>query len=70
MEAAMAIATLQSDEQIAALSKSWIAGLCAPFMAARQKQAEARLTHLASQRSSFAKAKVEQARAELRMYSI
>jgi hypothetical protein len=66
----MAIATLHGDEQVAAPPKSWIAGLYAAFLAARQKQAEARLAHLATQRSSFAKAKAEQARAELRMYSI
>ena len=56
----MAIAILRSDEQVAPV-ESW---------AARQKHADARLAHLATQRSSFAKAKAEQARAELRMYSI
>ena len=65
----MAIAILQSDEQVAPV-KSWLTKLYSTFLAARQKHADARLAHLATQRSSVAKAKAEQARAELRMYSI
>jgi hypothetical protein len=68
LEAAMATAILQSDEHT--LPKTWLTTLCSAFMTARQKQADARLAHLATQRSSVAKAKAEQARAELRMYSI
>ena len=70
----MAISILQSDEQVAP-RKAWLGKLVStssgnsiPNSAARQKQAEARLAHLATQHSAVAKA--EQARAELRKYSI
>jgi hypothetical protein len=69
MEAAMAIAILQSDDQVV-LRYSWLIRLYSAITAARQKQADARLAHLTTQRSSFANAKAEQARAELRKYSI
>ena len=65
----MAIAILQDDEQVAP-TKSWVSRLHSAFVAARQKQADARLAHLATQHSGMAKARAEQARAELRMYSI
>ena len=65
----MAIAILQSDEQVVS-RPSWLIRLYSAFMAARQKQADARLDHLATQHSSVAKARAEQARAELRKYSI
>jgi hypothetical protein len=65
----MAIAVLQSDEQVVQ-PKAWLAKLYSAFVAARQKQADARLAHIATQRSSVAKAKAEQARAALRLYSI
>jgi hypothetical protein len=69
MEAAMAIAILQSDDQVV-LRYSWLIRLYSAITAARQKQADARLAHLTTQRSSFANAKAAQARAELRKYSI
>jgi hypothetical protein len=65
----MAIAILQADEQVAP-TKSWVSRLYSAFVAARQKQADARLAHLATQHSGMAKARAEQARAELRIYSI
>ena len=65
----MAIAIPRSDEQATPVP-SWLTKLYSALLAARQKHADARLAHLATQRSSFAKAKAEQARAELRMYSI
>ena len=64
----MTTAILQYVEQ--ASPKAWFTMLYSSFIAARQKQADARLAYLATQRSSFAKAKAEQARTELRMYSI
>ena len=64
----MATAILQSVEH--ASPKAWFTMLYSSFMAARQKQADARLAHLATQHSGVAKARAEQARAELRMYSI
>jgi hypothetical protein len=69
LEAAVAIAVLQSDEQVVS-RPSWIIRLYCAFSAARQKQADARLAHLATQHSGMAKARAEQARAELRIYSI
>jgi hypothetical protein len=65
----MAIAILQDDEQVAS-TKTWVSRLFSAFVAARQKQADAWLAHLATQHSGMAKARAEQARAELRMYSI
>jgi hypothetical protein len=65
-EAPMSIAILQSYEQAA--PQSWLTKLYSAFISARQKQADARLAHLATQHSAVAKA--EQARAELRKYSI
>ena len=63
----MAIAVLQSYEQVAP-RKAWLGKFISAFIVARQKQAEARLVHLATQHSAVAKA--ERARAELRKYSI
>jgi hypothetical protein len=63
----MAIAILQDE---VAPTKSWVSRLYSAFMTARQKQADARLAHLATQHSGMAKVKAEQARAELRIYSI
>jgi len=64
----MDIAIHQSEER--APSQYWLTKLYSVFMAARQRQADARLAHLATQHSSVAKARAEQARAELRMYSM
>ena len=50
----MATAILQSVEQ--ASPKAWFTKLYSSFMAARQKQADARLAHLATQHSGVAKA--------------
>ena len=63
----MAIAIVHTVEQ--APSRTWLTKLYSMFMAARQRQAVARLEYLATQHSAVAKARAEQARAELRMYS-
>ena len=63
----MAIAILHSDEQVAP-RKAWLRKIYSAIIVARQKQTEARLAYLATQRSYMAKA--EQARAELQKYSI
>ena len=62
----MALA-IRSDEQVAPV-ESWLTKLYSAFIAARQKHADARLAHLATQHSSVANA--ERARAELRKYSV
>jgi hypothetical protein len=72
MESTMAVSilqgnSLQSVEQVAA-RKAWLGKLYSAFIAARQKQADMRLAHLATQHSAVAKA--DRARAELRKYSI